>query len=272
MDKREVRTVQSIRRAMQLLSLFAPHRTGGPQRTRWSVSELARETGLHKSIVARFMATLALDGFVVQDPETKAYSIGPQAFAVGTAYEPYRVLNQVARPVMEDLTARCGHASYLGVPAGNHYVFLVAIESQRSIRVTIPVGENRPYHTGAIGKVLLAGMPDARIRDIVGPGPLARMTPHTLTSVDDVLAQIAGVRATGLALNREESILGAGSVAVGIYDASGECIAGLAIVYPTHVVTDAEIAALVDPVRAAGAAISQRLGGPAARAAQAAAG
>ncbi|MEA2526666.1 MAG: IclR family transcriptional regulator, acetate operon repressor, partial [Thermomicrobiales bacterium] len=87
-----VGTVQSVQRALQLLSLFAPHRTRlAPRRTLWTVSDLARATGLHKSVVARLMATMALDGFVVQDPATKAYRIGPQAFAVGSAYEPLTV-------------------------------------------------------------------------------------------------------------------------------------------------------------------------------------
>jgi DNA-binding IclR family transcriptional regulator len=253
--------VQSVQRALQLLSLFAPHRMHrAPHRRQWSVSDLARASGLHKSVVARLMATMALDGWVVQDPVSKSYRIGPQAFAVGSAYEPLTVLDRVARPAMEALTARCGHASYLGVPAGRHYVFLVAVESTRSLRVTIEVGESRAYHSGAIGKVLLAGMDDARIRELLAPEPLPKLTPHTIDSIDALLAEIREIRRTGVAFNREEAILGAGSVAVGIDNGHARCIAGLAVVYPTHIVTEAEIAELSGAVAAAGAEISQRLG------------
>jgi IclR family acetate operon transcriptional repressor len=252
---------QTVQRALQLLSLFAPHRMHlAPPRKQWSVSDLARATGLHKSVVARLMATMALDGFVIQDPVTKAYRIGPQAFAVGSAYEPLAVLDRVARPVMEDLTARYGHASYLGVPAGRHYVFLIAIESTRSVRVTIDVGESRAYHTGAIGKILLAGMSDDRIRELVGPDPLPQVTPRTIDSVDALLAEIATVRQTGVAFNRQETVLGAGSVAVGIRDGHEECIAGLAVVYPWHVVTPEEIDEVSAAVTIAGAQISRSLG------------
>lgn len=260
MIEREVTVVQSVHRALQLLNMFAPHRTHAvPHRKRWSVSDLARATGLHKSIVARMMATMALEGYVVQDPVTRQYSIGPQAFAVGYSYEPYAVLNSVARPVMEDLTARCGHASYLGVAAGAYYVCLLAVESRRSIRVNIDVGERRTYHSGAIGKVLLAEKSDAAVRELVGPEPLPQLTPHTITLHAELLAQLAEVRRTGIAYNRQESIPGSESIAVGIRNASGDCVAGIGIIYPNHVVNEPELQELTRQVIAAGETLSQRL-------------
>jgi IclR family acetate operon transcriptional repressor len=206
------------------------------------------------------MATMALDGFVIQDPATKAYRIGPQAFAVGSAYEPLTVLDRVARPVMTALTERCGHASYLGVPAGSHWVFLIAVESPRSVRVTIEVGENRYYHSDSIGKSLLSGIDDEQIRVLVGPDPLPKVTPNTIDRVQALLAEVARVRSDGVAFNREESIVGAGSVAVPIRDGRGAIVAGLSIVYPTHIVTAEEVDELKDHVRQAGAQISQQLG------------
>lgn len=246
---------------MRLLSLFTPPSPDEIRRTRWSVSDLARATGLHKSVVARLMATMAVHGFVFQDPVSRTYSIGATAFAVGSAYEPYQVLDQIARPVMDALTAECGHASYLGVPAGDHYVFLLACESTRSIRVTIEIGEQRPYHTGAIGKALLAGMSDADIVARVGPEPLPRMTPYSITSLETLLQQIAEIRRNGIARNQDEAILGTGSVAVGIRNVQGEIVAGLGIVYPSHVVSADEIERLAVIVQRAGRDIEHQLAG-----------
>ena len=50
------------------------------------------------------------------------------------------------------------------------------------------------------------------------------------------------------------------AVRIGVRDGSGECVAGLSIVYPTHVVTDAEVEGLTRVVAAAGQDISRRLG------------
>lgn len=260
-DPRDRGTIQSVQRALQLLRLFAPHRMQlAPPRKEWSVTDLAKASGLHKSVTARLMATMALDRFVVQDPVTKAYCIGPQAFAVGSAYEPLTVLDRIARSTMEDLTSQCGHASYLGVPGGRHYVFIVAVESTRSIRVSIEVGESRNYHTGAIGKILLADMDDDRIGELVGPDPLPQVTTRTIASRAALLKEIDEVRASGVAFNREESIPGASSIAVGIRNADGDAVAALAIVFPTHIVDEQEIALVIPAVRNAGQEISHRLG------------
>jgi IclR family KDG regulon transcriptional repressor len=251
--------IQSVHRAMRLLSLFAPQGPDSSRRTRWSVSDLARTTGLHKSVVARLMATMAADGFVFQDPVSRTYSIGEIAFAVGSSYEPYQVLDQIAHPVMSALTAECGHASYLGVPAADHYVFLLACESTRSIRATIELGEQRPYHTGAIGKALLAGMSDDAIVARVGPDPLPQMTPYSIASLDQLMVQVTEIRHTGIARNQDEAILGTGSVAAGIRNAQGETVAGLGIVFPSHIVSAEEIERLAVVVLRAGQDIERQL-------------
>lgn len=246
---------------MALLALFAPAEgPEGRRRVRWSLADLSRATGLDKSVVLRLMATMAEHGFVLQDPATKTYGIGPTAFAVGNAYDPVAMLGPAARPVMEALTERCGHASYLGVRVGNRYQFVLAVESIRSVRVTIDVGELRHLHTGAIGKALLADLGDEEIRDLVGPDPLPRMTERTIERLDDLLADLAEVRRRGVARNRQEAIVGVGSVAVPVRDALGQVIAGLGIVFPSHIVSGTESEQLAATVAEAGREIERRLG------------
>jgi DNA-binding IclR family transcriptional regulator len=250
-------SIQSVRRALQLLGAFTPER---PQ---WSVGGLARATGLHKSVVTRLMATMALEGFVVQDPVTRAYTIGPQAFAVGNVYGPHLILERIARPIMQELAMSCGHACALGVPVDDQFMHLIVVESPRStpIRVTIEVGGRRPYHAAAIGKVLLAGMPQERVRHILGAGPLPKVTPHTIDSADRLLAELEEVRRTGIAISRQEAIPGVGAAAAGITNMHGACIAGLNVVYPIHLVPEQEIEQLGRLTVEAARRIAQRLGG-----------
>jgi len=245
-------TIQSVARAMRLLGLFTT------QQPRWSVSALARETGLHKSVVTRLLATMAGAGFVVQDPVAKSYGVGPKAFAVGAAYRPHAVLTQIAGPIMRDLTDRCGHATSLGVPAGEKFVYLLVNESRRPVRVAAGTGEFRDYHANGIGKVLLAGLPDAEVRALVGPDPLPRRTPFTIASVDRLLAELAEVRRSGIAFNRQEAVAGVGAVAAPI-NGGGHPVAGLSIVYPSHLVDEREESDLIEAVKTAAAEISARL-------------
>lgn len=256
--------VQSVQRALQLLSLFMPPgENKARRRVRWSVSDLARASGLHKSVVARLMATMAVSGFVVQDPDSRHYQIGPMAFAVGSAYEPFSELDRAARPVLEALTAHCGHASYLGVAAGGYYLVIIGVEGTHRVQVRIEVGERRRYHTGAIGRVLLADLSDADIATLVGPEPFAQMTPWTIDNLTALLASINETRRTGVSINRQESIAGADAIAVGIRNASGETIAGLALAIPSNLVTPEEELDLVQHVVAAGRSVERRLANPA---------
>jgi DNA-binding IclR family transcriptional regulator len=248
--------IQSVQRAMKLLSAFTP------ERRQWSVSDLARWSGLHKSVVARLLATMALDGFLMQDPTTRTYTIGPQGFAVGSAYEPYTMLDRIARPAMQELATASGHACALGVPVGREFMYLIVVEGPRStpIRVTIEVGARRPYHAAAIGKILLARMSPVHVREILGDGPLPKLTPHTIDSVEQMHAELAEVRRTGIAISQQEAIVGAGAVAAGITNARGETIAGINVTYLIHIVSEEERATIARLTVEAAARISQRVG------------
>lgn len=247
-------TVKSVRRALQLLSLFTP------RRPEWSVSDLARATGLHKSVVARLMATMAASGFVVQDAETKLYRIGPAAFAVGSVFQPYQMLDRIARPVLEALAQRSGHSATLGVPDGDRFMIVQSVSGNLSIRVAFEVGERPYYHGASIGKALLAEMPEERVRQIVGPNPLPKITPYTIGTVEKLLVELARVREKGVAFTWEESIIGVGGVAAAVRNAYGECVAAVGIAYPTHLVTEQEIETLAQMVRAAADEISRKIG------------
>ena len=87
----------SVTRALRLLEVFDRYHASR------SVAELAHETGLHKSIVTRLMATMARRGFVVQDPSTRRYRIGPMLFSAGSLYEPFAMYRELAEPVLSDL-------------------------------------------------------------------------------------------------------------------------------------------------------------------------
>ncbi|MBV9548004.1 MAG: helix-turn-helix domain-containing protein, partial [Chloroflexi bacterium] len=141
-------SVQSVRRALQLLTSFTP------ERTQWSVADLSRRSGLHKSVVARLMTTMASEGFLVQDETNKTYTVGPEVFAIGSVYEPRLIFERVALRAMQDLAAAAEQTCALAIPAGLECMYVLAVESPMPgmIRVTVQPGRRRPYHTSAVGK------------------------------------------------------------------------------------------------------------------------
>jgi DNA-binding IclR family transcriptional regulator len=245
--------VQSVRRALTLLRQFTPRNPV------WAIGELSKATGLHKSVVTRLMATMASEGFVVQRHSDRKYIIGPEAFAVGSLFEPYHLLHQVTRPIMDQLTERCRHSTCLGIPAGDHFMIIDTFESNSSIRVAFEIGERPHYHGAAIGKLLLASLPWNEVLDLVGPEPMAAITPHTIRTHKALQRELHEIRTAGFARSREESIFGVGAVAAAIVNRENVAIAGISIVYPVHIVDEAEIAAMSELVKEAAREGSRQL-------------
>jgi DNA-binding IclR family transcriptional regulator len=224
-------SVRSVSRALQLLALFTP------RQAEWSVGALAKESGLHKSVVTRLMATMANEGFVVQSPTSRTYRVGGKAFAVGNAFSSYVMLSRLARPILEKLTARCGHSSSVGVPDGDRFVTCVSIQST-PIRVAAEQGQRQMYHGSSVGKALLAGMPDDQRARILHDAPLVPLGPNTITDVAALMANLEQVRRLGYAVTREESSVSVGGVAAAVGMADGGVLAAIGIAYPVQLVPE----------------------------------
>jgi DNA-binding IclR family transcriptional regulator len=247
----------SVRRALRLLQAFDRHHT------RRSVGELARATGLHKSIVTRLMATMAQDGFVVQDLTTRRYMIGPMLFSAGSLYEPAAMYREVAEPVLNELALACRYTCGLGVPIGSEVIMVAVAEPPpaNGIRVSMVVGSRRPIYIGSTGKVILAAMSDDQVRSILSTGPLAAWTANTPPTVSRLIDELADIRHRGYATNREESVLGSGGVAAPVIDRSGTVTGGLFITFPVQFVSEPEMHELAVSAIDAAQRISRQLGG-----------
>jgi DNA-binding IclR family transcriptional regulator len=88
-----------------------------------------------------------------------------------------------------------------------------------------------PAHCTAIGKALLAGLTDEQVESLL-PKRLPAQTANTITDRDELLANLALVRASGVAYDREELTIGIFAVGAEIRDASGG-VADLSIPVPT---------------------------------------
>lgn len=247
----------SVTRALRLLQAFDRYHA------RRSVAELATCTGLHKSVVTRLMATMAREGFVVQDPATRHYRIGPMLFSAGSLYEPFAMYREVAEPVLSELANSTGYTSCVGVPIGAEVIMVAVVEAPltNGIRVSMVIGSRRPIYIGATGKVILSGMTDQQVRAILGEGGLEQWTPYTPASVEALLCELAEIRRRGYATNREESTLGSGGVAAPIADRSGAVSAALVVTFPVQFVSEEAMHVLAAHVVAAARRIARQLGG-----------
>jgi len=99
------------------------------------------------------------------------------------------------------------------------------------------IGLRAPVHSTAAGKVLTADLPPAALESVLAGVTFARMTPNTITSREDFLAELARVRAQGWAHDREENENSINCIGAPVRDASGRAVAAVSVSVPDIVLT-----------------------------------
>lgn len=215
---------QAIARTLNVLESFLDRRELG-------ITDLARRLDLSPSTAHRIVRALVARGYLEQDRDSERYHLGRATIVLGQAGRRHLGLDQ-ALPILERFGAETGESVNMGLLDGHNVVVTLRVTSPQPLRFDQPVGSRIPVHCSSMGKSLLAfDAPN-------GPGDLAtlqfaRVTANSIGSVDELLADLEGVRARGYSLDDEESILGVSCVGAPILDASGSAVAAIAVQAPT---------------------------------------
>jgi IclR family transcriptional regulator, acetate operon repressor len=194
-----------------------------------SLSEIARAAGLDESTALRYLSSLCEHGFVFRDERNASYHLGLRLYQLGQQAIGLRDVRKVALPYMERLLERFEETVNLAHGRGDSIVIIDVLESRRSIRRGATVGEADLWHASALGKAILAaaGVEDAR--HILDGVDRPRFTRRTLVRIDELLANLAEVRARGYAIDDEEYEDGLRCVAAAINDRRGRPVYAISI-------------------------------------------
>jgi DNA-binding IclR family transcriptional regulator len=247
--------VPALMRGLQVLQSLS----GGTRRL--SLSELAEAIGVTRSSAYRLVYTLDHMGFLKSDAQTKTYTLGPQALRIGYAYLKSRDLVAVAAPHLEHLRDVTGWSAHLGELQGRDVVYLARIATRRSVASNVQVGARLPAHATAMGRVLLAALPDSEIRALYRGRTLQSYSAQTPSTVEALLAQLNVDRSNGFVLQDSGFEAGVASVAAPIRDVAGETIAAINVSAVTILTRDGDLhGVLKTEILKAAVALSRDLG------------
>lgn len=249
--------VRSVDRAAALLLAL------GDSAGEAGVTELARRLGLHKSTASRLLATLQRRGLVEQDEETGKYHLGLVVIRLADRAERTLDLRGIALPELERLARATRETVSLGVIQGDAYLTVAQVDGPNMVATPDWTGRTSPLHCTASGKVLLAALAERDVLRIAKAG-LAARTERTITRLEPLMEELAKVRRRGFATAFSEWIDGTNGIAVPVLDARGRTIASLAVWGPAYRVAPSRGSEIVAAARSAAAAVTMRLGGPAA--------
>ena len=214
---------QSLERGLAVLDLL--DRASAPM----GVREMARAVALSPTIVQRLANSLARAGYLEQVAEKGKYKLGYRAMLLGGAMMAEDRLMGIARTELQRLADAHFLNGYLGVRRDTRIIYLLSVQSSGPVTVRATVGARINAHSTALGKALIAELPVAEVKAIVGRAPYEQNTPNTITQWTVLAAELERVRASGYAVSAEENISGIASYGVVVRDATGKAVAALSV-------------------------------------------
>lgn len=224
------------------------------------VREAARLVNLSSSATGRLMASLRNLGILSQNPESKAYSLGPRVLTWAGVYTATLDLRKCALPFLEELYVTTNETISLYILQGNDRICVERLESAQTVRIVARVGRRLPLYAGSAGKVLLAFLPVARLREILGSLSLEPLTANTITDRSRLESELAIIRKQGFATSHGEWIADASGIAAPIFDQFSDPVGAISISGPTQRFTQRVVEQFTSPLIHAAIEISREMG------------
>ncbi len=197
---------KSADKALRILTIF------NEDKTRFSLSEIREKLGINTTSTFRYVNTLTKLGYLIKDRETKLISVGPKAITLSnTLLKSYDLLNLV-KPLIDQLHERHKISIFFGIFNETVIDLIYVRQIQETLGMVYP-RFNQLIHCTAFGKAALAYLPENEALEIIGHTSLIKKTPHTITSKQDLIAEIKDIKRKGYSLNNEELVQGMISIA-----------------------------------------------------------
>ncbi|RIV20218.1 IclR family transcriptional regulator [Alicyclobacillaceae bacterium I2511] len=248
-------TVKSVEKACLLLEVLGSHPEG------LAVTDLAARVGMYKSTVHRLLTTLMKRGFIEQVRDTGHYKLGYTVVDLGMRLLDSIDLRKESRPYLQELAATSNEVVHLALLERGEVVYVEKVESDNSTRMHSRVGQRVPVHGTGLGKAILAFLPTEAAEEIMQKYGLPKLTPATITDLEEFRQVLGQTRELGYAFDVEEHEPGVCCVAAPIIDYTGKVVASCSVSGPTTRMTGQRLRELAPQVRTAAVRISARLGG-----------
>ena len=245
--------VQSIDRALDVIEVLSGESDG------LGVTEIANRIGLHKSTAHMIITTMVNRGYL-NKTESGTYKIGLKLIEAVSCYINSLELQTEARPYIAKITGELGLTCHLGVLDGNEVVYIEKMDVFSNVRMYSQIGLHVHAYSCSLGKCLLSNYSADDVRKLMSECSFIRFTDKTISSVEELIADLDIDRGRGWAIDDEESEVGHRCVGAPIYDYRGDIIAAISASGPTTVFTQDRIESVAAYLKEQAMEISKSLG------------
>lgn len=246
--------ITALQRGLQLLTLIGE----APEAP--TASQITRLSGLHASTVHRFLANLEAAGYLWRDEATHSYSLGPSCISLGRAALNGLGVRRICLPYLQELNRTTRESVHLTVRQNATAVYVEKLEALEPLRIFSQVGAAVPLHCSGVGKILLAYAGEQELQELLPRLELTRRTPSTITSPQQLEAELGRVRRQGYALDMEENEQHIRCIAGPVRGEDGQIRAAFSITGPAVRMTKQRLRELIPLVLHVSQSVSVRLG------------
>lgn len=253
-SRRKNQAVNSVVRALDILDCL------GSRSREVGVSEISRELNIHKSTVSRMLSTMESRGYVSQNGASGKYCLGMRLVELASRKLEQIDLRGQARPFLEELVKATGETAHLAVLDQGKVVYIDKVDTPRTLMMRSRIGYRAFAHCTALGKAILAALPDDVVEKLIKEKGLPRFTPNTIVDPLALKEHLRNVRAQGFAVDDEENEEGIRCAAAPIMNHANQVVGALSVSGPVVRISRQELETIGNLVKDASHRLSLSLG------------
>lgn len=244
--------IQAVDRAVAILRCFK-------EKPKLGITELSRLMDLPTSTVFGIVNTLAADGMLSRDPASNKYELGIEVYLLSLYSN--RNLRTIVLPYLRRLVDEFGETANLVVHDGTHAIYVEKMESPHAMRICTVTGQRLPFYCCAVGRAILAFLPEEGIRAALDSYDYRPYTDNTPRDAAAVRRQLEQIRTQGYCMDDEEFEPGIVCFGAPILSPQGTPVAGISVSGPATRLQREAQTEIVERLREYARDIAAALGG-----------
>ena len=248
----------AVERALDIFELLSSSKAG------LTLSDLSNSLGVPKSSVHYLLNTLLRRGYLHRNDVTNRLLLGLKILTLHNAALESIELRRYAAPHLRRLMENSSLTVHLAVLDGDEVVLVDRLRPQAAARVATWIGKRMDLHCTAVGKAIMAYLPEEQFDRLARDRGFVRYNDNTMIMRQRLVEEIGRIRKCGYAIEDEEGEIGFRCVGCPIFDREGRITAAVSVAGTTAQVTAENVDQLAESVKETALAISRGTGFPAA--------
>ncbi|MFB3906643.1 MAG: IclR family transcriptional regulator [Acidobacteriota bacterium] len=192
---------------------------------------------ISKVSIYRILCSLEAVGYLRKDAESGKFQLGSKFIELGRITEKRQDIVRIARPYMERALEKFDENVNLAKIEGQDLIYLCTLEGSHPLRVIEMPNRLKSVYCSAVGKAILANLPEAEQTANIDNMAFVKLTPHTITSKRALRQELRKVVKEGYAVDDEENLIGVRCAGAAILNDRGYPVAGISITAPSSRLT-----------------------------------